>query len=68
LSDRRIIAVTASPAGVELLSAIDEGVREKVHRFHSELTEEGKLGALVTFSFYLGLGKDPRIQLLLDSR
>ncbi|HEX3789280.1 MAG TPA: MarR family winged helix-turn-helix transcriptional regulator [Pseudonocardiaceae bacterium] len=64
-SDRRIIAVKASPAGVEMLRTIDHSVHGKVAQFQSELTEEGKFGALATFSFYLGLDSDPRISVLL---
>jgi DNA-binding MarR family transcriptional regulator len=64
-SDRRIIAVTASEAGIELLRQIDSRVHGRVSQFQAELTEEGKFGALATFSFYLGLDADPRISLLL---
>lgn len=64
-NDRRIIAVKASPEGIGVLRAIDEGVHEKVSAFHRQLSREGKLGALVTFSFYLGLDNDPRISALL---
>ncbi len=67
-TDRRIIAVKASPAGVDLLRAIDADVHERVALFHRQLTEEGKFGALATFSFYLGLDSDPRIGLLLGSQ
>jgi DNA-binding MarR family transcriptional regulator len=64
-TDRRIIAVKASEAGIEQLRQIDLAVHAKVHQFQSELTEEGKFGALSTFSFYLGLDSDPRLSLLL---
>jgi DNA-binding MarR family transcriptional regulator len=64
-SDRRIIAVKASAAGIEMLRGIDLAVHSKVSQFQAELTEEGKFGALATFSFYLGLDSDPRIGLLL---
>lgn len=64
-NDRRIIAVKAAPEGIEVLMSIDEGVHEKVLAFNSQLSREGKLGALVTFSFYLGLDSDPRISALL---
>jgi DNA-binding MarR family transcriptional regulator len=64
-SDRRIIAVSASDAGIEQLRRIDQSVHAKVHQFQSELTEEGKFGALATFSSYLGLDSDPRFSLLL---
>lgn len=64
-TDRRISSVKASEAGIALLRRIDQAVHGKVHQFQQELTEEGKFGALATFSFYLGLDSDPRIGLLL---
>ena len=51
--------------GLNIVRQIDLAVHAKVHQFQSELTEEGKFGALATFSFYLGLDSDPRLSLLL---
>ncbi len=63
--DKRVSAVTATDAGVALLRAIDAEVHEQVHGFNRKLTDEGKLGALVTFASYLGLDADPRLASLL---
>jgi DNA-binding MarR family transcriptional regulator len=67
VGDRRVIAVKASAEGVELLRTIDESVHDRVDNFQRELSDEGKLGALATFSFYLGLDSDPRLGILLSS-
>lgn len=64
-NDRRVTAVTATRKGIELLRWIDQSVHERVHDVHRRLTDEGKLGALATFAFYLGLDSDPRLALLL---
>ena len=53
---------------MELLRSIDRDVHGKVRVFQGELTEEGKLGALGTFSFYLGMDSDPRMRVLLGDR
>lgn len=53
-TDRRISAVKAS-AGIDLLCRIDDAVHGTMRQFQSELTEEGKIGALATLSCYLGL-------------
>lgn len=65
--DRRVIAVRASAAGIEVLRKIDASVHVRVDHFQRQLTDEGKLGALATFSFYLGLDSDPRLALLLTA-
>jgi len=54
-SDRRVVQVVATPAGIECLRTIDSGVHAHVRYFQSQLTEEGKLGAISIFAFYLGL-------------
>lgn len=64
-NDRRVIAVTVTDRGIELLRRIDQSVCEGVRDFHRQLTEEGKFGALATFAFYIGLDSDPRLHLLL---
>ncbi len=66
VGDRRIIAVKASQTGVELLQRIDRSVHERVRVFQQTLNDEGKLGALATFAFYLGLDADPRLTALLS--
>lgn len=65
--DRRVIAVHASEAGIEVLRTIDNAVHHHVNHFQRQLTDEGKFGALATFSFYLGLDSDPRLALLLTA-
>lgn len=65
--DRRVLAVKARAAGIELLRKIDESVHTRVDNFQRELSDEGKLGALATFSFYLGLDSDPRLGILLNA-
>lgn len=64
--DKRVIAVRASGAGIDLLRRIDTSVHERVELFQRQLTDEGKLGALATFSFYVGLDSDPRLTKLLS--
>jgi DNA-binding MarR family transcriptional regulator len=59
--DKRIIAVKASADGVERLRKIDSSVHDRVQAFHATLDHEGKLGAMATFAFYLGLDADPRL-------
>lgn len=59
--DKRIIAVKASADGIERLRRIDSSVHVKVRAFYETLTDEGKLGAMATFAFYLGLDADPRL-------
>ncbi len=63
--DKRVIGVKATESGVELLRTIDQEVHELVYAFHRTLTDEGKLGALVTFASYLGLDSDPRLASLV---
>jgi DNA-binding MarR family transcriptional regulator len=65
--DRRVIAVHASDAGIEVLRKIDTAVHHQVNHFQRQLSDEGKLGALATFSFYLGLDSDPRLAMLLTA-
>lgn len=65
--DKRVIAVQASEAGIELLRQIDASVHHRVAEFQRGLSDEGKLGALATFSFYLGLDANPRLALLLSA-
>lgn len=65
--DKRVIAVHASEAGIEVLRQIDASVHERVEAFQHGLSDEGKVGALATFSFYLGLDADPRLALLLGA-
>lgn len=64
--DRRIIAVKASADGIERLRRIDNSVHDRVHAFQETLSDEGKLGALATFAFYLGLDADPRLAALFS--
>lgn len=66
-NDKRVIAVHASEAGIEALRQIDASVHERVAAFQRGLSNEGKLGALATFSFYLGLDSDARLALLLGT-
>lgn len=65
--DRRVIAVHASTAGVDLLRRIDAAVHRHVDHFQRQLSDEGKFGALATFAFYLGLDDDPRLTQLFDA-
>lgn len=65
--DRRVSAVHASEAGIEVLRGIDNAVHHHVNHFQRGLSDEGKFGALATFSFYLGLDADPRLALLLSA-
>lgn len=65
--DRRVIAVHASEDGIEVLRKIDASVHVRVDHFQRQLSDEGKLGALATFSFYLGLDSDPRLAILLTA-
>ncbi|WP_160148779.1 MarR family winged helix-turn-helix transcriptional regulator [Amycolatopsis alkalitolerans] len=65
--DRRVLAVHASDAGIELLRKIDASVHVRVDHFQRQLSDEGKLGALATFAFYLGLDADPGLALLLTA-
>lgn len=65
--DKRVIAVHANEAGIEVLQRIDASVHERVEAFQRGLSDEGKLGALATFAFYLGLDSDPRLTLLLGT-
>jgi DNA-binding MarR family transcriptional regulator len=64
-SDKRVILVRATEAGVDLLRSIDLEVHEQVFQFHRTLSDESKLGALATFASYLGLDSDPRLRALL---
>ncbi|HEY0248206.1 MAG TPA: MarR family transcriptional regulator [Gryllotalpicola sp.] len=63
--DKRVIAVCATEAGIELLRRVDLEVHEHVYQFHRELSDESRLGALATFASYLGLDSDPRLRALL---
>jgi DNA-binding MarR family transcriptional regulator len=64
--DKRIIAVKASAEGIERLRRIDNSVHGRVHAFQETLDHEGKMGALATFAFYLGLDSDPRLAMLFN--
>jgi DNA-binding MarR family transcriptional regulator len=64
-SDKRVISVRATEAGIEVLRSIDLEVHEQVYQFHRKLTDESKLGALATFASYLGLDSDPRLRAML---
>jgi len=59
--DRRVVAVSATTAGVERLREIDQHVHESIHRFSESLDDAGRLGALATFASYVGLDADPRL-------
>lgn len=65
--DRRVIAVRAAQAGIDLLRGIDTAVHHQVDHFQRLLDEESKFGALATFAFYLGLDDDPRLARLFDA-
>lgn len=57
-TDRRVTRVAITPAGRELLAAVDRDVRATIDRFQSGLTDEERAGALRIFSLYLGLPED----------
>jgi len=64
-SDRRVVHVVATPAGIECLRVIDSGVHAHVRYFQSQLTNDGKLGALGIFAFYLGLDGSSQLAAVL---
>lgn len=57
-SDKRVVMVRATADGVERLRAIDAAVYRKIRIFQTELSDEGRLGALGIFAFYVGLDGD----------
>lgn len=59
--DGRVVVVTATPQGVEVLRGIDHSVHEQIWRFSETLDDAGRLGALATFASYVGLDADPRL-------
>lgn len=59
--DGRVVVVTATPEGVEVLRKIDHNVHEEIRRFSNTLDDAGRLGALATFASYVGLDADPRL-------
>lgn len=58
--DRRVTRVAITPAGRELLAAIDRDVRDTIYGFQSKLTDDERDGALRIFSLYLGLPESGR--------
>jgi len=54
-SDRRVVTVAATPAGIELLRQIDAEVHVHVAYFQSQLSKDERLAALMIFAFYVGL-------------
>jgi DNA-binding MarR family transcriptional regulator len=57
-TDKRVVLVTATRDGIERLRLIDRSIYRHIRFFQDELTEEGKLGALGIFAFYVGLDGD----------
>ena len=53
--DQRVTNVSATPAGIALLTEIDADVRIHVGFFTRGLTAEQKAAALSIFAFYIGL-------------
>lgn len=54
LTDRRSVAVTATPVGVHLLEQIDEAVHFQVGYFQRQLDDDQRAFALGIFAFYVG--------------
>lgn len=57
-TDRRSVAVTATPDGVRLLEQIDQAVHYHVGHFQRRLDDEQRAFALGIFAFYVGASLD----------
>jgi DNA-binding MarR family transcriptional regulator len=54
-TDRRVIKITATEAGVAKLDEIDRAVGRQLTRFHQQFDEQQKLAAMSIFAFYVGM-------------
>jgi DNA-binding MarR family transcriptional regulator len=57
-SDRRVITVTATEEGVQLLQAIDDAIHLHVAYFQQQLPDAERFAALAIFASYVGLASD----------
>jgi len=54
-TDRRVVTVSATPAGAEILREIDNDVHKHVAYFQNQLSDHERVTALMIFAFYVGL-------------
>lgn len=54
-TDRRVIKITTTPAGVDKLDEIDQEVGRQLSHFHQQFDEHQKLAAMSIFAFYVGM-------------
>jgi DNA-binding MarR family transcriptional regulator len=54
-TDRRVIKITATSAGVDKLDEIDQAVGRRLTHFHQQFEEQQKLAAMSIFAFYVGM-------------
>ena len=55
LTDKRVIKITATAAGVDKLDQVDQAAGRRLSHFHQQFDEEQKLAAMSIFAFYVGM-------------
>lgn len=54
-TDKRVIKITATDAGIDKLDEIDQAVGRQLSHFHQQFNEQQKLAAMSIFAFYVGM-------------
>jgi len=60
-ADRRVIELSVTPAGVEMLQAVDHAVHREFAYFQGQIEDPERVAALAIFAFYVGLPDDSEL-------
>lgn len=67
-SDRRVMRVTATESGIDILRDIDHEVSLRSALFQRQLTDDQRVAALIIFAFMVGLSPDSAVGATLSGQ